>query len=77
MYNGHPSYNAWNVALWIANEEYFYNLARELLAEEPTTDRAARRFVSVMADGCGEPRTPDGVLWTVTNVRRALRGMAE
>lgn len=32
-YNGHESWNAWNVALWIGNDEPLYRLAMHCLTE--------------------------------------------
>jgi hypothetical protein len=31
-YNGHRSWNAWNVALWVANDEAPYRLTKECLS---------------------------------------------
>lgn len=74
-YNGHPSYNAWNVALWIGNDEGLYNLARDHKRNcSGTIRQAARNFVNHMED-IGQPRTGDGVRWTVTNVMRAMRDL--
>ena len=28
-FNGHPSWEHWNVALWVGNDEGLYNMARE------------------------------------------------
>jgi len=74
-YNGHPSYNAWNVALWIGNDEGLYNLARDHKRNcSGTVMQAARNFgADMIADG--QPRTGDGVRWTVTNVARAMRDL--
>mgnify|MGYP000894219132 CR=1 FL=1 len=74
-YNGHPSYNAWNVALWIGNDEGLYNLARDHKRNcSGTIRQAAQNFVNHMED-MGQPRTGDGVRWTVTNVMRAMRDL--
>lgn len=71
-YNGHDSYNAWNVSLWINNDEDLYRLARHL-ARRFTRTEAAQMFVDNLV-GNGSPETPDGVRWTVTNVRKAMIG---
>lgn len=67
-YQGHPSWNAWNVALYINNEEPNYRLAvqavkdakRALPKGKPAlvADEAARRFER--RSGLLDQRTPDG-----------------
>ena len=52
-YNGWENYETWNVALWINNDEGFYNLARQC------DDYS--EFVSALCGGCVQ--TPDGVKW--------------
>ena len=74
-YNGHPSYNAWNVSLWINNDEGLYLFAKDCKRNcSGTLKQAAINFVREM-EYCGQPRTGDGVRWTVTNVMRAMRGL--
>lgn len=70
-YNSHPSHAAWNVSLWINNDEGLYNLARSCIRCAATKDDAADAFLSEVGTEC----TPDGVRWTKTNVRRALVGI--
>lgn len=67
-YNGHESYNAWNVSLWINNDEGLYRLAQECVNQTNTLDEAARALLS-----CLPERTPDGVRFTFHTVRLALR----
>jgi hypothetical protein len=69
-YQGHRSWNAWNVSLWINNDEglYRYALAR---VREYGADKAARILAREMA---GE-RTPDGGRYNLTCIREALRGI--
>lgn len=69
-YNGYPSWNAWNVSLWINNDEGLYSFARELKRKLGTA-RAAEAFV----DECGMAHTPDGAPFTVSSVKGAMRGM--
>ena len=72
-YNGHPSYDAWNVSLWINNDEGLYNLARDCKRRLGAVE-GARAFVADLQE-IGQPCTGDGVRWTVTNVMRAMRGL--
>ena len=78
-YNGHRSYNAWNIALWIGNDEPLYRFSIDCLTREtpkgnlPTLAQATNRF---MRDFDGS-KTPDGVPYTATNVRLALAGLRD
>lgn len=71
-YNGHRSWNAWNVSLWINNDEDLYNLARDL-AREHGTARGASKLAEMLA---GE-RTPDGAQYNPTCIREAMRGILD
>lgn len=73
-YNGHPSYNAWNVSLWINNDEGLYNEARYHVRRERSKDVAAVSMLLSLHEA-GVWETPDGVLYTKTNIRRAMAGM--
>ncbi len=76
-YNGHPSWNAWNISLWIGNDEGIYRFAIECLerldprGNKPSIERATNRF---MASYRGE-KTPDGAIFTRTSVKHALKGL--
>ena len=75
-YNGHRSWNAWNVALWIGNDESLYRFAMDCI--RPQGDRevnfysAARRFTRGVFG-----KTPDGATYNQLSVRLALEGLAE
>lgn len=55
-YNGHPSFDHWNVALWFTNTETWYRLARTFPDADAFADALTR------ADAFNE--TPDGVTIT-------------
>lgn len=76
-YNGHRSWNAWNVALWIGNDEGMYWLAMECLriAGEDNMDRAIRKAARIFRGEVGADKTPDGARYTQLSVRLALAGL--
>lgn len=74
-YNGHRSWNSWNVSLWISNDEGLYNLARECKREaidrpRPNT-RAAEAFIALV----GATHTPDGAPYNLRCVTEAIAGL--
>lgn len=73
-FNGHRSWNAWNVSLWINNDEALYLTAMDCVRDNRSKDDAAREFITRLA-GCGIVRTQDGAPFNPTNVRLAMRGM--
>ena len=68
-YQGHRSRNAWNVALWISNDEPLYRRAVELKRRFGAA-AGARHLLAELG-----PCTPDGYPYTLTSVREALRGL--
>lgn len=71
-YNGFPSWNQWNVSLWISNDKSLYRYAMNLVRR-----RGIARAAIVMARDMAGERTPDGGQYNLTAIRRALRGMAD
>lgn len=71
-YNGHPSYAAWNVSLWISNDEGLYGLAKDAMRRGKTKNKSAELLYESLAGD----ETPDGVKYTKTNLRHALKGLA-
>lgn len=69
-YQGHRSWNAWNVSLWIANDERLYRFALDCIASNKTRHGAVNRFLQM----CG-PKTPDGARYNYTCVMEAFRGL--
>ena len=70
-YNGHRSWNAWNVALWIGNDYGLYQLAIDCIDHSKTWGNATRRFMSDI----GQSKTPDGANYNFTCVFEALKGL--
>lgn len=73
-YQGHKNYNAWNVSLWINNDEGLYGMAKRQISYSETKDIAARNMLRDLV-GCGMTHTPDGVPYTKTNIRLAMVDM--
>jgi hypothetical protein len=69
-YNGHRSWNAWNVSLWIANDEPLYRAALDYRRRFKTLGAAARAFLRDLP-----ATTPDGAKYNLTCVREALAGL--
>jgi hypothetical protein len=67
-YNGHASWNQWNVSLWINNDESLYTWARDL-ARRHGIGKAAR----IMARDLEGQKTPDGGRYNPTAIRNAIR----
>ena len=88
-FNGHASWNAWNVSLWINNDEGLYRMALECIKDAPQTswchfgrDRkgyaprdAASFLMKERLSAAGQHCTPDGAPYSVTTIRAAMRGM--
>lgn len=69
-YNGYTSWNAWNVSLWINNDEPLYHFAYDLV-QEYGRSQAAKMLTSEL----GGQKTPDGATYNLTGIRQALQGM--
>lgn len=80
-YNGHESWNAWNVALWIGNDEPLYRAAIEAIrtprkdGKPVTANLATLRFF--VATGLCDTKTPDGAKFSHRSVRLAIQGLME
>jgi hypothetical protein len=76
-HNGHRSWNAWNVSLWINNDEGLYNIARECVGNArnrgKSMDDAAESILATFRDMC-ITKTPDGGRYNKTTIREAIRG---
>lgn len=73
-YNGHRSWNAWNVALWIGNDEGLYRFAKNCIEQSKNRiGLATRLFLQDFKDS----KTPDGAKYTQLSVKLALEGLIE
>lgn len=73
-YNGHDSRNAWNVSIWINNDENLYNLARYCVRFSDNRREAAEMMLQDLQNS-GITETPDGCPYTVTSIRKAMVGL--
>jgi hypothetical protein len=74
-YNGHRSWNAWNVALWISNDEDLYYWAMQCLRDCKTLDKATCKFVNFI--GGPKAKTPNGATYNHLSVKLALAGLSD
>lgn len=88
-YNGHRSWNTWNVSLWISNNEgqyrfalecidkarkkYADRLSRRLLVPQSISGLAARYFMKEYVD----QKTPDGAKYNHLSVKLCLENFME
>ena len=68
-YNGHRSWNAWNVSLWIDNDEYLYNLALDCVEKSKCLNGATRKFLK----HAPSKYTPDGARYNFLVVKLTLK----
>jgi len=87
-YNGHRSWNAWNVSLWIGSDDSLYRTALHCIEtgrlrsksgkKRSILNIATREFLACV--GWGKKRyakTPDGAIYNPLSVRLALEGLLE
>lgn len=70
-YQGHESYNAWNVSLWINNDEGLYRLAREYKRKYKTARKTAAALMEVFKES-NYLKTPDGVPYSKHTIELAI-----
>ena len=75
-YNGHRSWNAWNVSLWIDNTEYIYKCAMLCLERDDNNVERATNTMMRYYFYPGE-KTPDGAVYNRLSVKLALEGLVE
>lgn len=67
-YNGYKSYENWNQALWLQNDERLYDLVEMVLNRSYDNGYAAVMLYNNFNGGS----TPDGVKWTISGIAEAL-----
>jgi hypothetical protein len=67
-YNGHRSWNAWNVSLWLNNDEGLYGLMQDAIKRHKPKARAARHLTRELEGR----RTPDGGRYNFTTILAAM-----
>jgi len=70
-YNGHKTWNHWNVCLWLMNDEGLYRQVEQAISDLGTLDEAA----SGLAWQLKGQSTPDGAPYSFTTIRAAIRDM--
>lgn len=71
-YEGYPSWNSWNVSLWINNDYPTYRMAYNMVQEE-----GMRRAIIILTRLWDGKRTPDGGVFNRRSIALALEGMDE
>ena len=66
-YQGHRSWNAWNVSMWLTNDYETYLLVCETVDSCKTKDAASRVLYEMLPK-----TTPDGAKYTLSSIREAL-----
>jgi len=69
-YNGHRSWNAWNVSLWLNNDENTYNTCTQLVKQYGSAKAA--RILSSLLDG---EKTPDGAAYNRLSIYNAIKDL--
>lgn len=72
-YQGHRSWNAWNVSLYISNEESLYREGVDCLRRTKTPGAATKLFLQ--RTGLAGTKTPDGAVYNHLCVKLALIGL--
>lgn len=71
-YLGHRSWTAWNVSLWIYNDEWQYRAVLDIARGPGRIEAKVRRALQLLGD-----RTPDGARYTAVDVRSVIREMID
>jgi len=70
-YQGHPSWNKWNVSLWLDNDYETYTFANLMLGQYGLERAAIELHTSL------PKRTPDGAEYNLGSLRYALQSLLD
>ena len=68
--NGYTSWNAWNVSLWLHNNENYYHIMNRAISLNPDVNDAARNILAWLT--VNSPVTPDDAEWNVLDIIEAI-----
>lgn len=71
-YNGHKNYNAWNVSLWLNNDEGYYRCMLDCIRTTNNRREAAEKLLEYLPEMTG-----DKVKFTLTNCQLAMVGLKQ
>lgn len=66
-YNGYRSWNAWNVSLWINNDEGIYFYAMDLIKKH-SLNIATKKLIDTL-----NKKTPDGAIYNRLSIYNTLK----
>lgn len=67
-YNGYESWDHWNTALWINNDEKYYRDLLEMIGLAKKLGMSALSVADVWITKYGDGKTPDGAEWQFQTV---------
>jgi len=69
-YNGYPSWNSWNVSLWLNNDETIYKFCTEALKL-----KGRKKTIDFLVEMFQDCKTPDGARYNRRSITIALEDM--
>ena len=67
-FNGYTSWNAWNVSLWINNDETLYRVAYDTVKTY-----GYNRGLRILVEMFEGDKTPDGAVFNRTGIKQAIQ----